>query len=317
MKTVLAEPLTISKETLQAFEKALGQGENEFFSYDTKPASEEEWEKRMEGAEQVIIANTKLPEEAVRKAKALKYINVAFTGVDHVPMDVCKELGIEVSNAAGYSDEGVAEEVIGLAIALLRHMKAADQGIRQGGRAAEFLGAEIAGRTVGIIGTGKIGTRVAQLFKAMGANLIGYNRSEHQEVIQLGLEYKSLEEVMKESDIITVHLPQNDHTRDFLTKKEFDLMKPTAILINCARGPIVNSKDLAEALKAGKLAGAGVDVFNQEPPLSEEPLLEAPNTILMPHVAYFTQEAMEKRAKIVLENAVDYLEGRPVKTRMI
>ena len=94
-------------------------------------------------------------------------------------------------------------------------------------------------------------------------------------------------------------------------------MKPTAILINCARGPIVNSKDLAEALKAGKLAGAGVDVFNQEPPLSEEPLLEAPNTILMPHVAYFTQEAMEKRAKIVLENAVDYLEGRPVKTRMI
>ncbi len=317
MKTVLAEPLTISKEMVGKFEEALGQGKNEFISYDTKPASLEEWEKRMEGADQVIVANTKLPEEAVRKAKTLKYINVAFTGVDHVPMDTCKELGIQVSNAAGYSDEGVAEEVIGLTIALLRHMKAADQGIRKGAKAADFLGAEIAGRTVGIIGTGKIGTRVAQLFKAMGARLIGYNRSEHQAVKDLGLEYKSLEEVMKESDIITVHLPQNAHTKDFLSKKEFDLMKPTAILINCARGPIVNSKDLAEALKEGKLAGAGVDVFNQEPPLTEEPLLDAPNTILMPHVAYFTQEAMEKRAQIVLENAIDYLEGRPVKTRMI
>ncbi len=309
MKTVLAEGLNISREMLEEFNRELSSGGNTFVHYDDKPGSLEEWKKRIGDCDQLIIANAKLPEEAVREAENLKYINVAFTGLDHVPMTACEELGIKVTNAAGYSDEGVAEEVLGLSIALLRKFKSADQAVRQGGSSADFMGGEIAGRRVGIIGTGRIGKRTAELFKAIGAQLVGYNRSHHQDLEDMGLAYLPLEDLLKTSDIVTVHLPMNNETRDFLKYDHFALMKKSAILINCSRGPVVNSSDLARALSDGKIAGAGVDVFNQEPPLTDEPLLKAPNTILLPHVAYFTEEAMIKRAKIVLEKAKMYLFG--------
>ncbi len=315
MKTVLVEPLTISGDLLDELSKELQEKDNSFTAFDSKPSSVEEWLERVGDADQVILANTKMPIEVIDQAPNLKYINIAFTGTDHVPVKEAKDKGILVSNAAGYSDEGVAELVIGLTIDLLRTISDADKAIRKGGKAADFLGKEIAGRTVGIIGTGKIGSRVAEIFKAMGAKLIGYNRSESEELKSLGLEYKSLEDVLKESDIITVHLPQNEETKDFIRGEHYELMKDSAILINCARGPIVNTEALAKALKDGKIAGAGIDVFDTEPPLEEKhPLFDTPNTVLTPHVAYFTEEAMEKRAHIVFENALDFLHGREVKT---
>lgn len=318
MRTVLVEPLTIDQNILDAFREALGQDGNSFTAYETKPASTQEWLDRVGDADQVILANTPMPEEVVESAKNLKYINVAFTGLDHIPLAACKAKGIQVSNAAGYSDEGVAELVVGMTISLLRKIKEADRAIRRGGKAADFLGGEVAGRTVGIIGTGKIGTRVAQVFQALGARLVGYSRSVHQDLVDMGMDYLSLEDLLRQSDIVTVHLPQNEETRNTITAKDLALMKETAILINCARGPIVNSKDLAHALTEGKIAGAGVDVFDREPPLDEsEPLLTAPHVLLTPHVAYFTQEAMAKRAEIVLKNAQDFLEGRPVQSRVL
>lgn len=318
MRTVLVEPLTINRDILERFRDTLGQDGHSFTAYETKPASTQEWLGRVGDADQVILANTPMPEEVVESAKNLKYINVAFTGLDHIPLAACKARGIQVSNAAGYSDEGVAELVVGMTISLLRQIKEADRAIRRGGKAADFLGGEVAGRTVGIIGTGKIGTRVAQVFQALGARLVGYNRSVHQDLVDMGMDYLSLEDLLRQSDIVTVHLPQNEETRDTITDKELALMKETAILINCARGPIVNSKDLSRALAEGKIAGAGVDVFDREPPLDEsEPLLTAPHVLLTPHVAYFTQEAMAKRADIVLKNAQDFLEGRPVQSRVL
>lgn len=318
MRTVLVEPLTISQDILDSFREALGQDGHFFTAYETKPASTQEWLDRVGDADQVILANTPMPEEVVESAKNLKYINVAFTGLDHIPLAACKARGIQVSNAAGYSDEGVAELVVGMTISLLRQIKEADRAIRRGGKAADFLGGEVAGRTVGIIGTGKIGTRVAQVFQALGARLVGYNRSVHQDLVDMGMDYLSLEDLLRQADIVTVHLPQNEETRDTITARELAFMKETAILINCARGPIVNSRDLARALGEGKIAGAGVDVFDREPPLDEsEPLLTAPNVVLTPHVAYFTQEAMAKRAEIVLKNAQDFLEGRPVQSRVL
>lgn len=318
MRTVLVEPLTIDQNILDAFREALGQDGNSFTAYETKPASTQEWLDRVGDADQVILANTPMPEEVVESAKNLKYINVAFTGLDHIPLAVCKARGIQVSNAAGYSDEGVAELVVGMTISLLRQIKEADRAIRRGGKAADFLGGEVAGRTVGIIGTGKIGTRVAQVFQALGARLVGYSRSVHQDLVDMGMDYLSLEDLLRQSDIVTVHLPQNEETRNTITARELALMKETAILINCARGPIVNSKDLARTLAEGKIAGAGVDVFDREPPLDEaEPLLTAAHVLLTPHVAYFTQEAMAKRADIVLKNAQDFLEGRPVQSRVL
>lgn len=304
MKTVLMEPLNISKELLDILSAPLRDGNNTFTAYDTKPATPEEWIARLGDADQLILANTPMPEAVLDAAPNLKYINIAFTGTDHVPVAQAEAKGIQVINAAGYSDEGVAELVLGMTISLLRRLGEADIDLRHGGRAADFLGNEIAGRTVGIIGTGHIGKRVAQLFAALGANLIGTNRSEHDDVKALGFQYVPLDELLHRADIITVHLPSTPETKDFLAAREFAQMKPSAILINCARGPIVNSADLAQALSDGVLAGAAVDVFNQEPPLTDaEPLLHAPNTLLTPHIGYFTREAMIKRAKIVFAHA--------------
>lgn len=304
MKTVLMEPLNISKELLDILSAPLRDGNNTFTAYDTKPATPEEWIARLGDADQLILANTPMPESVLDATPNLKYINIAFTGTDHVPVAQAEAKGIQVINAAGYSDEGVAELVLGMTISLLRRLGEADIALRHGGRAADFLGNEIAGRTVGIIGTGRIGKRVAQLFAALGANLIGTNRSEHDDVKAIGLQYVPLDELLHRADIITVHLPSTPETKDFLAAREFAQMKPSAILINCARGPIVNSADLAKALSDGLLAGAAVDVFNQEPPLTDaEPLLHAPNTLLTPHIGYFTREAMIKRAKIVFAHA--------------
>lgn len=314
MKTVLAEPLTISKELLEELSAPLKEGGNEFLAYDSKPQSKEDWLERARDCDQLILANTPMPEEVLEEAKNLKYINIAFTGFDHVPVKEAQAKGILVSNAAGYSDEAVAELVIGASIAYLRQFRSADKGSRSGGKAADFLGGELAGAKVGIIGTGKIGTRVAELFKAFGADLIGYNRSVHEDVEDLGLVYKPLEEVLKEADIVTVHLPSNEETKDFIGEKELSLMKKSALLINAARGPVVNSKALAQALKDEKIGGAAVDVYNQEPPLDDEPLLDAPNTLLTPHIGYFTREAMEKRARTVFDNAVAFVQGREPKS---
>lgn len=315
MKTVLIEPLTVDSAFLADCAAPLSSGGHTFIAYDTKPEDTAQWLARIGDAEQVILANARMPIEVIEQAPRLRYINIAFTGTDHVPVEAAKAKGILVSNAAGYSDQGVAELAVGMAISLLRTVKPADAGVRQGMTGASFLGHEICGRTVGIIGTGKIGTRTAELFKAFGAKLIGYSRTESEAVMAMGLTYKSLEAVMRESDIVSLHLPLNASTRGFIGAEHFSMMKPTALFINCARGPIADSAALAEALKSGRIAGAGVDVFDGEPPLpADEPLLEAPNTLLMPHVAYYTEEAMRKRAEIVFENAVDFLEGRPVRT---
>lgn len=315
MKTVLVEPLTISKDLLEDLASELNQSGHSFIHYDSKPTNPAEWMERVGDADQVILANTKMPAEVINQAPNLKYINIAFTGVDHVPVGLAKEKGILVSNAAGYSDQAVAELVIGMTISLLRKLKLADPAVRAGGRAADFLGSEIAGKTVGIIGTGKIGKRVAELFKAFGARLVGYNRSEHEDVKALGLTYLSLEEVLAQSDILTVHLPQNDQTKAFIGKDQFARMKPSAIFINCARGPIIDQSALVEALDSGRIAAAAIDVFDQEPPLDQEDSILSPEqTLLTPHVGYFTEEAMEKRARIVFENAVDFVQGREVKT---
>lgn len=314
MKTVLVEPLTISKALLDQLSAPLAADGHEFVAYDTKPQSEEEWLARTKDCDQLILANTKMPEAVILENPQLRYINIAFTGVDHVPVSLAHEHGIQVTNAAGYSDEAVAELVIGFSIEHMRQLRACDREIRRGGKAADFLGGELAGCTVGIIGTGHIGKRVAELFKAFGSRLLGYNRTVHADVEALGLEYVPLETLLKEADIVTIHLPSNAETKDFLTAKDFALMKEGSLLINCARGPVVNSQDLAQALKAGRPQAAAVDVFNAEPPLTDEPLLDAPATLLTPHIGYFTREAMDKRAAIVFANARNFVEGKELES---
>lgn len=219
---------------------------------------------------------------------------------------------MQIANAAGYSNTAVAELVIGLTLDVYRGISFGNDSIQQGEEVMLYQGNEIRGKTVGIIGTGSIGLETAKLFKAFGARLIGYNRSKRQEAKELGLEYVSLDELMTQSDIISLHLPLNDETKNTLSREKLEMMKESAVLINAARGPIIDNDALAELLNEGKIAGAGIDVFDMEPPIpADYPLLSAKNALLTPHVAYLTDESMVARAHIAFENVEKFIEGNP------
>ena len=312
MKISLLEPIGVSKEVLDELSKGLIEKGHEFTAYDTKTTDVEELKKRSAGCDIVMIANNPYPAEVVESADALKMISVAFTGIDHVAVNTCKEKDIMICNASGYSSQTVAELVVGMAVAGLRNMAKANDVVRQGGTSAGIGGREICGRTVGIIGLGKIGLVAAKIFQAFGAKVIAYNRSQNEEAKALGIEYKTLDEVLAESDIISLNMPLNDSTRGFISAEKIALMKPSAIFINCARGPIVDNAALAKALNEDKLAFACIDVFDMEPPIpADYPLLSAKNTLLTPHQAFISEESMIRRANIVFNNVYAYLEGNP------
>ena len=312
MKISLLEPIGVSKEVIDELAAGFLKQGHEFVSYDTKTTDIEELKKRSAGCDIVMIANNPYPEEVIKSTDTLKMLSVAFTGIDHIGVEECKKKGIMICNAAGYSNQTVAELAVGMTIDALRNVVKADSVVRDGGTSAGIGGREICGRTVGIIGLGRIGLMTAKLFLAFGAKVIAYNHSQSEEAKQLGIEYKPLEQVLSESDIISLHLPLNDSTRGFLSKDKIALMKPDTVFVNCARGPIVDNAALAEALNNDRLGFACVDVFDMEPPLpTDYPLLHAKNTLLTPHQAFISEESMKRRAKIVFDNVYAYLVGKP------
>lgn len=309
MKVSLIEPLNVSKNIIDSYGKKIEDMGHEFTYYDEKTSDNSELIERSMGQDIVMIANNPYPGEVIKAADKLKLLNVAFTGVDHVDLAAAKEKGIDICNASGYSDIAVAELVIGLVVAIYRNLKSSDSEIRQGGMPR--IGREISGKKVGILGTGNIGIETAKIFSAFGADLVGYDREEKEKFKDLGGAYLALEDLLKESDIISIHLPVTEDTFEFIGKDELAMMKDDAILINCARGKIADNAALAQALNSGQIAGAGIDVFDMEPPIPEDyPLLSAENTILTPHIAYLTEESMLRRADIAFENTISYLNGQ-------
>ena len=300
MKIALIEPLGVPEQTIDRLSAPLKDAGHEFVYFDTKTTDPAELARRSEGAEVVMIANNPYPAEVVAGADALKMIAVAFTGIDHVGLSACRERGVEVRNCAGYSDVSVAELTLGLTIDVLRKVGAAG-----------LMGTEIRDKTVGIVGCGKIGCATGRLFKAFGARVLGYARHEHPEAAEAGIEQVSLEQLLAESDIVSLHLPNNGTTRKSFGTEQFAQMKDGAVFINCARGAIVDNDALAQALNDDKLAGAGIDVFDMEPPIpADYALVNAKNCTFTPHVGFLTHEAMQRRAKIEFDNVVAYVEGR-------
>lgn len=307
MHIVLTEPLGITEGALRDFSAPLLAAGHEFTYYPDKASDDVILAERLKDADVALIANRPLPESVLKQCEKLRYIDVAFTGYDHVAMDYCREKNILVSNAAGYSDQTVAEITLGFALSLLRKLPECNLTVRRGGTSAALRGREIAGRTVGVIGLGRIGRRTAQLFSAFGAHVIACDP-----VASADYPMVTLEELLKTSDIVTLHAPNIPATRRMLGAKQFALMQPHALFINCARGALVDSQALADALNRGLIAGAAVDVFDAEPPLpADEPLLQAKNCILAPHVAYLSDESMLRRAQIVFDNLNAYLAGHP------
>ena len=310
MKITLLEPLGIPAEVLAQYASKLEAAGHTFVSYDAKTTDVAELIARTGDSDIAVIANNPYPAAVVEAAPNLKMLNVAFTGIDHVALDACKAKDVMVCNAAGYSTQCVAELALGLAVGCLRFMPTCDQVVRTGG--TSLRGREIGGKTVGIVGTGAIGTMTAKLFQAFGAKVIAYSRTVRPEVQAMGVEYVSLEELMERSDIVSIHTPNNAETKGLISKELIAKMKPTAIFLNTARGAIVDNAALAEALNEGKISAAGIDVFDMEPPIpADYPLMTAKNTVLAPHVAFLTDESMLRRAEIVFQNLDAYLAGSP------
>ena len=313
MNIVLMEPLGIPEENLDALAgklKALG---HTFTSYDAFTLDTEEMKNRSRDADVLIIANHPLPGEVIRAAANLKMISVAFGGIDHVDEEACKEKGIMICNTGGYCDDAVAELAVGLAIDCLRNIPAGDRAVQAGEGKGNLAGRELAGKTVGIIGTGGIGCRTAELFKAFGCHLIGYSRSERQLARDLGIRYMKLDEVMEQADIVSVHTPLTPATRGLIGERQIARMKKGAILINTARGPVVDIAAVAAALREGRIK-AGFDVYEADPPLpAGHPFLGAPNLICTPHVGFDTRESIDRRADMAFENVTKWLAGTPVR----
>lgn len=309
MRVVVLENLGCSPELVQEFSANLKSRGHELELYErsSDPATLKE---RVREADALILANMPLPAEVLACAPKVKFIDVAFTGVDHIPMNEARERKILVSNASGYADEAVAELCISFMIQLLRNLREAEAATRKGGTKAGLSARLIQGKTVGIIGAGAIGKRLAALCKAFGARVIAHNRRPVQDAnIDANV---SLDELLREADIVSLHTPLTPETKGLIGREELKKMKPTAILLNTGRGPVVDNAALAEALNAGEIAGAACDVFDQEPPLPPDyPLLASKNTILTPHLAFYSEESLEQRAKIAFANLDAWLSGKP------
>ncbi len=310
MKVSLIDPLTVDNEIIEKHKKKIESLGHGFEYFEESASSDDEIIERLKDTDVAMITNKKFSADVINNTN-LKLIDVAFTGVDHVDLEACKEKGIVVENASGYSDDSVAELVIGLAIGVLRKFPENNENMFEG-KNNFLLGSLIKDKKVGVVGTGNIGIKTIELLKAFGCEIIAYSRTEKEDVKAMGVEYVDIDTLMKESDIIALHIPNNKHTKGFIDKEKLDMMKEGAVLINCARGPIVDNDYLAEILNQGKIR-AGIDVFDMEPPIPEDyPLRNAKNCILTNHVAFFTKEAMEIRAEIVFDNLYKYFDGQIV-----
>lgn len=311
MKIVCVEPLGISTSHFEELKQQLASTGHELVYYMDRNEQADTLVERMHDADIVVISNIPLPAAVLSRCPHLQYLSVAFTGLDHIDLAYCKEHNIAVQNAAGYSTTAVSELAIGLMLDLMRQITRLDGATRQGQGRGAFLGRELRGKTVGVVGTGAIGTATIRLLLAFGCKVIAYNRSRHAEVEQLGVEYIDLDTLLQRSDIVTLHVPLNAETKHLISRERLAMMKPTALLINTARGNVVDIPALYEALKNGQLAGAAVDVYEQEPPLpAGHPLLGAPNCICVPHIGYASREAFDIRADIVFDHVKQFLSNK-------
>lgn len=311
MKIVVLEPLGIPDEDLrELITQAAGSHEIELITYSDRKEDEETLIERSADADIVVLSNIAYPASVMQNNPNLKYVCVAFTGYDHVDMAYCRENGIQVSNCAGYSTVAVADLVFGLVIDVFRNISILNSQVRLGGTKDGLVGPELEGKRFGVIGAGAIGTRVMKIAQAFGCEVVTYSRTPKD--ID-GVTFVGLEELLSTSDIVSVHVPQTPETTGMIGAEQIALMKPDSILINCARGPIVDSQALADALNTDRIAGAGIDVLEMEPPFpADHPLLNSKNTVVTPHVAFASNQAMEKRAVIVADNIASFLKGNTI-----
>ncbi|WP_456396628.1 hydroxyacid dehydrogenase [Thermococcus sp.] len=259
----------------------------------------------------IVRSKPKVTRKVIEAAPKLRVIGRAGVGLDNIDLEAAKERGIEVVNSPGASSRSVAELALALMFNVARKIAFADRRMREGVWAKkQCLGMELEGKTLGIVGFGRIGYQIAKIAKAMGMNLLLYDPYPNEErAREVGGKFVGLEELLKESDVITLHVPLLDSTYHLINEERLKLMKPTAILINAARGPIVDTDALVKALREGWIAGAALDVFEEEPLPKGHPLTELDNVVLTPHIGASTVEAQMRAGVQVAEQIVEILKG--------
>lgn len=313
MKIIAIEPFVVNKEKAISVERIFDAAFLNYKEYETAPRNANECIERIADAEVAIVVNFPITAEIINACPKLKLIAVAFSGYDHIDLQACKLNHISVCNAPGYSTHAVAELTIGMIISVLRSIPTMDFATRTLKTRNGFLGNELFGKTLGIIGTGKIGSQVALLARAFGCEVLAYNRSQKEDLKNAKIKYVSLEQLLIESDIISLHIPLNPETHHLIDKEQIMLMKPEAIIVNTARGGLINTHALAVALKVKRIAGAALDVYDYEPPLPKDfAMREYPFTVLLPHIGYATHEAINRRTDIVVENILSWVDKKPI-----
>lgn len=272
-----------------------------------KPSPEEFKELIKDYDGLLIRSEVKVTAEIIEAADKLKFIGRAGTGVDNVDKAAATKKGIVVANVPGGNTISVAEHTVGLILSMARSLPAACASMKgQKWEKKKFMGHEIFGKTLGLIGMGRIGTEVAKRLISFGMRVVAYDPFANEDIAKsYGIELMPLDDVFKNSDYLSIHSPLTDDTRGMINATNIAKMKDGVSIVNCARGAIINDKDLAEAVKSGKVAGAALDVFVKEPP-EDWNLIETPNIIATPHLAASTEEAQVKIAIEMSDVIVDF-----------
>jgi len=308
MKIVVVDHVYLEKEHIK---KLRSTGDLEIFG--EPPKTPDELKERIKSADIVIVGWSYLTKNVIESANRLKMISIWATTCHYADLEAAKERGIVVTHVPGYATEAVAEHAFALLLAAIRRLPQADKHVRKGYFDwRPFGGGELAGKTLGIIGTGSIGFRVAELAKAFKMQILGYDKYPNlKKAEEIGMKYVDLHTLLKESDIVTLHVTLTSETERLIGKKQIEVMKKGAVLINTSQGKVIDEKALIDALKSGKISLAGLDVFKDEPPSKDNPLFELDNTILSPHVGFHTIEAAKRCTDICIDNVLKFLEGRP------
>jgi len=284
--------------------------------YDRTPV--EEIAPRASGAEILLTNKTPLSGETIAGLPSLRYIGVIATGHNIVDGDAARERGIIVSNVPAYGTASVTQMVFAHILNLTMHVAPHAESVRSGRwtRSPDFCFwdfplVELSGRTLGIIGFGRIGSAAAKVGISFGMRLLAYDR-DPSTIDAPGVQSVGLDELFQRSDIVSLHCPLTAENRGLVNDTRLQMMKPTSLLINTSRGPLVDEAALARALSSGTIAGAGLDVLSIEPPTTDNPLLTAPNCVITPHIAWATQSARQRLLTTVVQNVKAFLEGSPI-----
>jgi len=273
--------------------------------------------ERAQGAELALTNKTPLTAETLKQLKSLRYIGVLATGYNIVDVKAAKELGIPVSNIPTYGTASVAQFAFALLLELCHNVKLHSDAARAG----EWTSnkdwcfwktplVELAGKTMGVVGFGRIGREVGKIADAMGMRVIAHDSVQTNPPAYEGFRWAGVEELLRNSDVVSLHCPLFPETQGLMNAQRLALMKPSAFLINNSRGPLIVDQDLADALNAGRLAGAGVDVLSVEPPPASNPLLTAKNCLVTPHISWATKEARGRLMTLAVDNAKAFLAGK-------